>query len=91
MAEKELEKAELEKTLGAAGKIFGLAKKAVQPEVDLSGILGLDSPLFVGVADLHTVVSGHPEPKLVLRWDGDKSLEVKRTNGGTIATLKVRF
>lgn len=91
MAEKELEKADLEETLGVAGKVLGLAKKLDHPEVDISGLLGLESPLFVGVADLRTVVSGHPEPKLVLRWDGDKSLEVKKTDGGAIATLKVRF
>jgi len=88
MTEKELKKTDLKRTLDAAGAI---AKKVDHPEVDISGLLGLKSPLFVGVADLHTAVSGHPDPKLVLRWDGDKSLEVKKTDGGAIATLKVRF
>ncbi len=76
------------------GALEGLIKQAravAQPSVDLSGLLGLKSPLLVEVDDLHTVVSGHPDPKLVLRWDGDKTLEVRKTDGGVMATLRVTF
>jgi hypothetical protein len=84
MSEKEHGRKDLEDALAAA-------RDAAEPELDLSDILGLGSPLLVGVKDLHTVVTGRPEPKLVLKWDGDKALEVKRTDGGAVATLKVRF
>jgi hypothetical protein len=84
MPEKEHDRKSLESALDAAAG-------AAEPEIDLSEILGLRSPLLVGVKDLHTVVIGHPEPKLVLKWDGGKALEVKRTDGGVMATLKVRF
>jgi len=91
MAEKELEKADLERKLDTAEKFFRMAKKLDHPEVDISSLLDLESPLFVGMTDLHTAVSGHPDPKLVLRWNGGESLEIKKTDGGAVATLKVRF
>lgn len=84
MSEKEHGKKELESVLKAA-------EKAAKPELDLADLLGLKSPLLIGVKDLHTVVAGHPDPKLVLKWDGDKELEVRKTDGGAVATLKVRF
>ena len=75
-------------------KILGFAQQIGEPRIWLGPLVGRkgdDPGPYLQVADLHTVLSGHPEPKVVLAWDGDKTLEVKKTDGGVMATFELKF
>jgi hypothetical protein len=71
------------------------ARNADSPHVDVGPLLGLDSPLRLGVNDLHNAVThvagGRGAlPELSLSWDGGE-VTVAHLDGGAFAKLTLAF
>jgi hypothetical protein len=66
------------------------AKELDAPHVDIGPLLGASRPVVVGVDDLHQVLLYHQAPGLSIHWDGG-DVEVKRQDGGAMATLTVKW
>jgi hypothetical protein len=65
------------------------------PHVDVAPLLGWQSPLLVGVDELHRallhVAVGAPElPALSVRWN-QSEVTLEPIEGGALATLTVKF
>ncbi len=71
------------------------ARRLDNPHVDVAPLLGLDTPMLLGVNDLHSAL-GHVAlgssslPALSLKWD-DKEVTVEHIEGGAMAKLAFRF
>lgn len=73
-------------------ELIDAAKSIAQTHVDVSGLLGVQHPLYLGVADLHAVLLENSPPAVKLSWDGDGELAVKCTQTGEVfATLSASF
>jgi hypothetical protein len=82
-----------EKTCDTGGlmKVLETLRSIDEPHFDVGGLLGLNRPAYVAVESLHNVVLNHTEPAIAFHWDDDKTLTVKRTDGGVMATFEMTF
>lgn len=59
------------------------------PHIDLSHLLGVATPVCIGLDDVHELLkSGEPSFSLEL---GDSKLTVRRQDGGMLAELEIKF
>lgn len=68
-----------------------MSQELGEPAFDLSHIFGTQKPLYVSIENLLDVVANHDAPEVGLHWDGDKTLTVKKTDGGVMATFEITF
>lgn len=76
---------------GAFRQALSVAAEAGAPRIDLADLFGHDKPLYVDVGGLDSVLLDHKAPELNLHWDGDKTITVKQTDGGVMATFELEF
>lgn len=85
---------ELEHRTDGLREILGLARQYQETRMWLGPLVGRtgDNPgPYVTVEDLESAISGSFEPKVVIHWDEDKTLSVKKLDGGVMATFELKF
>jgi len=70
---------------------LSVAAEAGTSKIDLADLFGHHSPLYVEVGGLDSVLLDHKAPDVSLHWDGDKTITVKQTDGGVMATFELEF